>query len=168
MTPETKLPPAAKCSSFGKDYRYPPEHPWGPAHLQCWQTTPFSNPFFALFEIRLDRLQLSRAAMRLMFLSAFATLIYGLPTAAPGKTHSILLMCDFSQNIKSILESLGWMKNQEGCSCVSLLFSIYCLEWGRKESVLGSVTIEIYMRSLLSTMCFSINLLTPRELLLLW
>lgn len=96
----------------------------------------------------------------------FATLIHLPPTGVLRKTPEHLLRHDFSQDTESALEHLMWAQGQEECTCMYLLFLICCLGRGRKEGVLGSVTIEVSTCSLLSTMCFSINLLTLGKLAL--
>lgn len=90
--------------------------------------------------------------------------------AASQQQHSIKYRKSFQSVIVSRhFRELGMNTNQEGCICVCLNISELYL-WGeRKAGVWGSVTIEIYMCSLLSTLKYmhlSINLLTSRELLL--
>lgn len=105
MTPETKLPPVAECSSFGKDCRYPQNI------LEvlpiCRTDKPPSFRTCFLPYLRPGWVDCSRAGLpqgwRVLspLLSAFATLIYVLPTAALGKTQSILLMRDFLKTWKA-------------------------------------------------------------------
>lgn len=70
---------------------------------------------------------------------------------------------DFSWDTDSILEVSTWSRRMHASLVLDLLFGV-----GKNRGCLGSVTIEVYTCSLLSTMCFSINLLTPGDLALSW